>query len=86
MSHITQVFNMIAALGVKADPSRCVFGAQEVPYLGHMLSSKGVGPMEPRIKMSCGAAPAYSIMLQPMYEQQANNKVSNLMPTPLRFK
>ena len=50
MEHIRQVFDMIAAVGLKAHPSKCVFGAQEVPYLGHLLSVKGVKPMEAKVE------------------------------------
>ena len=37
-------------MGLKAHPSKCVFGAQEVPYLGHLLSATDVRPMEAKIK------------------------------------
>ena len=37
LAHILQAFNSIAAMGPKARPSKCVFGAQEVPYLGHVV-------------------------------------------------
>ena len=47
---------MKAVVGRKAHPSKCVFGAQEVPYLGHMLSSKGVRPMEAKIRIIGGHA------------------------------
>ena len=41
---------MIAAVGLKAHPSKCVFGAREVPYLGHVLFADGVRPMETKVK------------------------------------
>ena len=50
LDHIRLVFEMIAAVGLKANPSKCVFGAHEVPYLGHLLSAKGVRPMKVKIK------------------------------------
>ena len=36
LAHIKQVFKSISAVGLKAQPSKCVFGAQEVPCLGHI--------------------------------------------------
>ena len=37
-------------MGLKAHPSKCVFGAREIPYLRHMLSASGVRPMDAKIK------------------------------------
>ena len=50
LAHIRQAFDSIAAMGLKAHPSKCVFGALEAPYLAHLLSASGVTPMETRIK------------------------------------
>ena len=38
-------------MGHKAHLSKCEFGAREVPYLEHLMSAGGVGPMEARIKI-----------------------------------
>ena len=48
--HIRQAFDSIAAMGLKAHPTKCVFSAQEVPYLGHLLSASGVRPMEAKVE------------------------------------
>ena len=50
LAHIRQAFDSIPAMDLKAHPSKCVFSAQEVPYLGHVLSASGVRPMEAKIK------------------------------------
>ena len=50
LAHIRQAFDSIAAMGLKSHPLRCVFGAQEVPYLGHRLSASRVRPMETKVK------------------------------------
>ena len=50
LGHIRQAFDSIAAIGLKAHPSKIVFGAQEVPYLGHLLFASGVRPMDAKIK------------------------------------
>ena len=37
LTHIRQAFDSIATMGPKAYPSKCVFGIQEVPYLGNVV-------------------------------------------------
>ena len=49
-AHIRQAFDSKAAMGLKAHPLKCVFGAQEVPYPGPLLSASGVQPMEAKVK------------------------------------
>ena len=50
LAHIRQAFDSIATMGRKSHPSKCVFGAQEVSYLGHQLSATGVKPTEAKVK------------------------------------
>ena len=50
LEHIWQVLDAISVVDVKVHPSKCVFGALEVPYSGHILSAKGVSPMEAKVK------------------------------------
>ena len=50
LAHVRHAFDSIAAMGLKSHHSKCVFGAREVPYLGHLLSASGVRPMEAKIK------------------------------------
>ena len=40
----------LPSLGLKAHPSKCVFSAQEVPSLGHLLLAERVKPMESKVK------------------------------------
>ena len=50
LAHIEQAFENIAAMGQRTHPSKCVFGAEEVPYLGHLLLANGVRPMEAKVE------------------------------------
>ena len=50
LAHIRQAFDSVAAMGLKSHPTKCVFGAQEVPYLGHLLSANDVRPMGAKVK------------------------------------
>ena len=49
LQHLSQVFNVISKVGVKSYPSNCIFGASEVPYLGHMLSGNGINPQSAKV-------------------------------------
>ena len=48
--HVKSVFRMIAAVGLKAHSSKCLFGAREVSCLGHVWSADGVRPIEAKVK------------------------------------
>ena len=50
LTHIRLAFDSIAAMGLKSHPPKCVLGAQEVPYLGHLILASGVKPMEAKVK------------------------------------
>ena len=45
------MFDAISTVGLKVRPSKCVFGVPEVPYVGHILSAKGVSLMEAKVKV-----------------------------------
>ena len=49
LAHIRQAFDTIATMGLKADPSKCVFDEQEVPYIRHALSACDVRPMDAKV-------------------------------------
>ena len=50
LAHIWQDFDSIAVMGLKAHLTKCVFGALEVSYLGHLLSASGARSMEVKVK------------------------------------
>ena len=40
--HLIQVFNKCREIGLKLSPEECIFGATEVPFFGHTVSSSGL--------------------------------------------
>ena len=53
-SHIrdlSQVFDRLRSANLRAKPSKCVFGANSVKYLGHILSSTGILPDPTKTKV-----------------------------------
>ena len=48
--HLEDVLQRISAAGLKLKPSKCVFGADKVLFLGHELSAAGVGPNSKKIE------------------------------------
>ena len=53
-SHIQdldKVFSRLRSANLKAKPAKCVFGTNQVTYLGHILSSKGILPNPDKTKV-----------------------------------
>lgn len=49
--HLKKVFNKLRQYSLKIKESKCSFGAQQVEYLGHIISAEGVA-MDPK-KIKC---------------------------------
>ena len=44
LDHLKQIFDRLRRVGLKLQPKKCTFGSQEVLYLGHLVSAKGIYP------------------------------------------
>jgi hypothetical protein len=44
ISNLAAVFDRLRSAGLKLKPSKCQFFRQKVPYLGYVISEKGIGP------------------------------------------
>ncbi len=42
LEHLSEVFSRLRAADLRLKPSKCKFLSSKIPYLGHMISSKGV--------------------------------------------
>ena len=49
LQHLKQIFERLQRVGLKLHPQKCVFGSQEVLYLGHLISSCGICPNPQKI-------------------------------------
>ena len=50
LQHIQQVLDMLAEVGLRAHPSKSVFLADSVEFLGHNISRHGMSPSEAKVK------------------------------------
>ena len=52
--HIVRLkqFSRISSAGLKLKPSKCFFFKEEIDYLGHLVSGKGVATSPKRLKQS----------------------------------
>ena len=50
VQHVDKVLQLLEAQQLYAKPSKCFFGAQEVEYLGHIVSHEGVKADPNKIK------------------------------------
>ena len=48
-NHLRQVFELSSANGLVVNRSKCVFGVQELTYLGHLVTAKGIAPLPLRV-------------------------------------
>ena len=49
MKHIEQVFKLLAQHGMIVNRSKCVFGVEQLTFLGHLITSEGILPLPERI-------------------------------------
>ena len=47
--HLRQVFERLSQFGILINPSKCVFGADSLEFLGHHVSSAGIRPREDKV-------------------------------------
>ena len=50
LDHLQQIFARLRRVGLKLQPKKCIFGSQEVLYLGHLVSAKGIYPNPAKTK------------------------------------
>lgn len=48
--HLRQLFTRLKEFGMVINPSKCVFGAKEVTFLGCVVSAAGIKPMESKVE------------------------------------
>ena len=48
--HLSWLLSTLRSNGLKCHPSKCVFGSERVPYLGHMVSLEGTSPQQAKVE------------------------------------
>ena len=48
--HLRQIFTLLSSNGLIIQKSKCIFGVQELAYLGHLITAEGVRPFPSRIE------------------------------------
>lgn len=48
--HLHQLFTRLKEFGMVINPSKCIFGAEEVNFLGCVVSSAGIKPMDVKVE------------------------------------
>ena len=49
--HLRQVFQWLSEYGILLNPAKCVFGAAELKFLGHHISSQGIRPLDSKVEV-----------------------------------
>ena len=53
LNHLRQVFTCFTQFGIIINPQKCILGVPELQFLGHMVSSKGIRPLEEKVQAVC---------------------------------
>lgn len=48
-NHLEEVFKRLSANGIKINPEKCVFGANELTFLGHQVTENGITPQKSKV-------------------------------------
>ena len=65
IQHLQQLFKLLSANGLIIKKTKCVFGAKELDFLGHHVSSTGITPLPDRISaLQESKPPTYRTSLQ----------------------
>lgn len=47
--HLQEIFNLLSTNGLVINKSKCIFGANELDFLGHRITPKGIHPLPDRV-------------------------------------
>ena len=47
--HLLELFQLLSSHGISINRKKCVFGQEEVKYLGHCVSASGISPLSSRV-------------------------------------
>ena len=50
-NYLRQIFTLLSSNGLIIQKSKCIFGVQELEYLGHLITVEGVRPLPSRIEV-----------------------------------
>ena len=45
LAHLNILFNRLSEYGIVINPSKCIFGAASLEFLGHQISVHGISPL-----------------------------------------
>lgn len=51
LQHLRQLFSRLKEFGMVINPTKCIFGASEVPFLGCIVSATGIKPMDSKVEV-----------------------------------
>ncbi len=58
LSNLREVFARLRQAGLRLKPQKCLFGSDEVVYLGYVVSRNGISPDAPKVRaMQCFPRP-----------------------------
>ena len=49
--HLRQVFQRLSEYGILINPTKCVFGASSLEFLGYQVSGDGIHPLDSKVEV-----------------------------------
>ena len=49
LDHLSQLFTRLQEAGLRINPDKCVFGAESLTFVGHLITASGVSPLPARV-------------------------------------
>ena len=80
LAHLDILFNCLSEYGININPSKCIFGAASLEFLGHQISAHGISPLPQKVQAIQAIHTWHPISFFSKHLQPAKTKYSTFSP------
>ena len=85
LEHLRAVFERLAANGIVVNPNKCVFGVQELDFLGHHIDCNGITPLQSKVHAGSRGFPTTNLSTTIVTFHRSRQLLSSFHPTYCRI-